>query len=89
MGAPLGNSKLEEAQKVWEAIKDIDRISKSNDEDKLDMIWHCISEIPKANFDTSNVEDIIAGIRDSLVKIYKEKINSASEEINVHKDFIS
>ena len=76
-----------EMQKLWSAIKDIDRINESGSKDKLDDIWQCINQVSKKDFDSHNTDIIIKGIRDSLLKIYIDRIKEASSEIGIDAQF--
>lgn len=71
------------AEDVYGAIRDIDRIIDRNSPEKLDEVWHTLSQISKSDFDPNNVDKIISAIRDSLVKIYRTEILELSNEIGV------
>ena len=65
-----------EIEKVYSAIKDIDRIANSNKPDLLDNIWVVISDIDKKQFDPDNVKIIVDTIRSSLVNAKGKQMSS-------------
>lgn len=72
---------------IYSAIKDIDRIRNSNSEEKFDEILNVIKDIKKTEFDDENMEKIIDGIRDALLKIYKESLTKLNSGISLNSSF--
>lgn len=72
---------------IYSAIKDIDRIRNSNSEEKFDEILNVIKDIKKTEFDDENMEKIIDGIRDALMKIYKESLTKLNSGISLNSSF--
>lgn len=72
---------------IYSAIKDIDRIRNSNSEEKFDEILNVIKDIKKTEFDDENMEKIIDGIRDALLKIYKESLIKLNSGISLNSSF--
>ena len=68
---------------IYEAIKDLDRISKSDNDEKFDDAVNAIKNINRKEFDSDIQNRIINGIREALIKIYQENVNSLNTSINL------
>ena len=78
-----GLVEFEEMQKAYFAIRDLDKVIESDCETKLENAWNVISEVSKEEFDGENVAEILASVRDALVKIFKEKEKKLNDSIDL------
>ena len=51
-----------ELEKLWGAVRDIEKISRSKSENKLEEVWNAVKEIPKEQFDVKFESEIIKNI---------------------------
>jgi hypothetical protein len=72
-----------ELEKLWGAVRDIEKISRSKSENKLEEVWNAVKEIPKEQFDVKFESEIIKNIELSVANMYMEKLQSVNSKINI------
>ncbi len=72
-----------ELEKLWGAVRDIEKISRSKSENKLEEVWNAVKEIPKEQFDVKFESEIIKNIELSVANMYMEKLKSVNDKINI------
>ena len=75
---------FEKLNELWVAIRDVDEIFKSDNDDKIDDIINAVKNINKKEFDAESQNTIVSGFRQGLLNIYKnlfENLNSGIDEI--------
>ena len=75
---------FEKLNELWTAIRDVDEIYKSDNDDKIDDIINAVKNINKKEFDAESQNIIVSGFRQGLLNIYKElfeNLNAGIDEI--------
>lgn len=76
-------SKFKNIDKIYTAIKDIDKALKSTSTDKLDDVMNYINDIERKNFDVEILNEVIGSIRKILVKLYLEELSVYNKDIGL------
>ena len=73
---------FERLNELWTAIRDVDEIFRSNNDDKIDDIINAVKNINKKEFDIESQNIIVSGFRQGLLNIYKELFESLNNGID-------
>lgn len=73
---------FEKLNELWTAIRDVDEIFRSDNDDKIDDIINAVKNINKKEFDIESQNIIVSGFRQGLLNIYKELFESLNNGID-------
>ena len=73
---------FEKLNELWTAIRDVDEIFKSDNDDKIDDIINAVKNINKKEFDRESQDIIVSGFRQGLLNIYKELFENLNNGID-------
>ena len=84
----INKPEFEKLEGVFSAVKEIDRILLNNTDDTFEMVLTAIKDIDKKSLDKDIIKDrVIGGIREALVKIYKEGFIETNLNIGINTTF--
>ena len=88
MASFIHKPEFEKLEGVFSAIKEIDRVLLNNTDDIFENVLTAIKDIDKKSLDKDIIkEKVIGGIRESLVKIYKDGFIQTNMNIGINTVF--
>ena len=68
---------------VYDAIKGLDKVLESKNDDKIEEVINCIKEIDRSEFDPEIQNRIITDFKEALLKIYNDTLESLNLDIDI------
>ncbi len=87
-GDIIMNPEFAKLNQLHEAIRDLDKICKSNSDSKLEDVLMAVKDIDKSLYDTNLTDIIIMSIRQAIEKIYAETLERLNNQIKVESTLV-